>query len=54
MRESMYFFRVYFVLKTKKEATELANKMLRVCSMKLSDDERAVCTYGSIGRNIAL
>lgn len=34
--------------------TELANKMLRVCSMKLSDDERAVCTYGSIGRNIAL
>ena len=33
---------------------ELANKMLRVCSMTLSDQEKAVCTYGTIGRNIAL
>ena len=34
--------------------TELANKMLRVCSMILKDEEKAVCTYGTIGRNIAL
>jgi hypothetical protein len=33
---------------------ELANKMLRVCSMTLSNEERAVCTYWTIGRNIAL
>ena len=34
--------------------TELANKMLRVCSITLQDDEKVVCTYGTIGRNIAL
>jgi hypothetical protein len=34
--------------------TELANKMLRVCSMTLQDEEKAVCTYGTIGRNIAM
>jgi hypothetical protein len=34
--------------------TELANKMIRVCSMKLSDEEKAVCNYGMIGKNIAL
>ena len=34
--------------------TELANKMLRVCSITLKDEEKAVCTYGTIGRNIAL
>ena len=33
---------------------ELANKMLRVCSTILQDDEKAVCTYGTIGRNLAL
>ncbi len=34
--------------------TELANKMLRACSTLLQDEEKAVCTYGGIGRNIAL
>ncbi len=34
--------------------TELANKMLRVCTMNLPKDESVVCTYGTIGRNIAL
>ncbi len=34
--------------------TELANKMLRVCTITLQNEERAVCTYGTIGRNIAL
>lgn len=34
--------------------TELANKMLRVCSIILKDEEKGVCTYGTIGRNIAL
>ena len=34
--------------------TELANKMLRVCAMKLPDDEKVVCTYGTIGKNIAV
>lgn len=34
--------------------TELANKMLRVCSLKLSEEEKVVCTYGTIGKNIAL
>lgn len=34
--------------------TELANKMLRVCTMTLPKDERGVCTYWTIGRNIAL
>ena len=33
---------------------ELANKMLRVCSITLQDEEKAVCTYGTIGRNIAM
>jgi len=34
--------------------TELANKMIRVCSMKLSDEERAVCSYWMIGKNVVL
>jgi len=34
--------------------TELANKMLRVCTMTLPKDDRWVCTYWTIGRNIAL
>jgi hypothetical protein len=34
--------------------TELANKMLRVCSIVLQNEEKAVCTYGTIGRNIAM
>lgn len=34
--------------------TELANKMLRVCTINLPKDESVVCTYGTIGRNIAL
>lgn len=33
---------------------ELANKMIRVCSMKLPEEEKAVCNYWSIGKNIAL
>ena len=33
---------------------ELANKMLRVCSIALQDEEKAVCTYGTIGRNLAM
>ena len=34
--------------------TELANKMLRICSVKLQNEEKSVCTYWSIGKNIAL
>ena len=34
--------------------TELANKMLRICSTTLQNEEKAVCTYWTIGRNIAL
>ena len=34
--------------------SELANKMIRVCSMKLSDEEKAVCNYWMIGKNVAL
>ena len=34
--------------------TELPNKMIRVCSMKLSEEEKAVCNYWMIGKNIAL
>ena len=34
--------------------TELANKMLRVCSITLENEEKAVCTYWTIGRNIAM
>ena len=33
---------------------ELANKMIRVCSMKLPEEEKAVCNYWAIGKNIAL
>jgi len=33
---------------------ELANKMLRICSTTLQDQEKAVCMYWTIGRNIAL
>ena len=33
---------------------ELANKMIRVCSIKLSEEEKAVCNYWMIGKNIAL
>lgn len=32
---------------------ELANKMIRVCSMKLPEEEKAVCNYWMIGKNIA-
>jgi hypothetical protein len=32
---------------------ELANKMIRVCSMKLSEEEKVVCNYWMIGKNIA-
>jgi hypothetical protein len=28
--------------------------MLRVCSIALQDEEKAVCTYGTIGRNLAM
>ena len=34
--------------------TELANKMIRVCSIKLLDEEKVVCMYGSIWKNIAI
>ena len=34
--------------------TDLANKMLRVCSITLQREEKAVCTYWTIGRNIAM
>ena len=34
--------------------TELANKMIRVCGIILPSEERVVCTYWSIGRNIAV
>ena len=34
--------------------TELANKMIRVCGIILPSEERVVCTYWSIGRNIAI
>ena len=34
--------------------TELANKMLRACSTILPEGDRVVCTYWTIGRNIAL
>ena len=34
--------------------TDLANKMLRSCSVTLQNEEKAVCVYGTIGRNIAM
>jgi len=34
--------------------SELANKMIRVCSIKLSEEEKAVCNYWMIGKNVAL
>ena len=34
--------------------TELANKMIRVCAIRLPLEEKAVCNYGNIGKNIAL
>lgn len=34
--------------------TELANKMIRVCSIILPKEDRVVCTYWSIGKNIAV
>lgn len=34
--------------------TELADKMIRVCSIRLPDNEKVVCSYGTIGKNIAL
>ncbi len=34
--------------------TELADKMIRVCAIRLPKEEKAVCNYGSIGKNIAL
>ena len=33
---------------------ELANKMLRLCSMRLSGRDKIVCTYWTIGKKIAL
>ena len=34
--------------------TELADKMIRVCNIRLSEEEKSVCSYGTIGKNIAL
>lgn len=34
--------------------TELADKMLRVCNMRISSEENVVCIYWSIWKNIAL
>ena len=34
--------------------TELANKMIRVCGITLPKEDRVVCTYWSIGKNIAV
>ena len=34
--------------------TELANKMIRACWLILPENERVVCTYWTIGRNIAM
>ena len=34
--------------------TELADKMIRVCSIRLPEEEKVVCSYGTIGKNIAL
>ena len=33
---------------------ELADKMIRVCNIRLPEKERAICSYGAIGKNIAL
>ena len=34
--------------------TELADKMIRVCAIRLPKEENTVCNYGTIGKNIAL
>jgi tetratricopeptide (TPR) repeat protein len=34
--------------------TDLADKMIRVCAIRLSNEDISVCNYGSIGKNIAL
>ena len=34
--------------------TDLAEKMIRLCAIRLSKEDNAVCNYGSIGKNIAL
>ena len=34
--------------------TDLADKMIRVCAIRLPKEENVVCNYGSIGKNIAL
>ena len=34
--------------------TDLAEKMIRLCAVRLPKEENAVCNYGSIGKNIAL
>ena len=34
--------------------TDLADKMIRVCAIRLSKEDNVVCNYGSIGKNIAL
>lgn len=34
--------------------TQLADKMLQVCAMRLADTQRAVCTYGKIWKDIAM
>ena len=33
---------------------ELADKMIRICAIRLPNEEKAVCNYGSIWKNIAL
>ena len=34
--------------------TQLADKMLQVCAMRIADTQRAVCTYGKIWKDIAM
>ena len=34
--------------------TDLADKMIRLCAVKLPKEENAVCNYGIIGKNVAL
>lgn len=34
--------------------TELADKMIRLCAIRLPKEENVVCNYGNIGKNVAL
>ena len=34
--------------------TDLAEKMIRLCAIRLPKEENVVCNYGGIGKNIAL